>query len=73
MVLALVGGGIGLGLAKAFTLLGDPTNGMLPVFYLAPEEILGGAALAVGVGAVSGLVPGLAAVRMTIVGALRGV
>jgi len=73
ITLAVVGGGIGLLLAKAFTLLGDPTRGMMPVFYLAPEEVALGGVVALGVGVVSGLVPGVAAVRTSIVGALRGV
>ena len=39
VLLALVGGGLGLGLAKLFTLGGDPTGGMLPVFYLGGPRI----------------------------------
>ena len=38
MVVAAVGGGVGLGLAKLFTLRGDPTGGLLPFFYLPPER-----------------------------------
>ena len=34
MVVAAVGGGVGLALAKLFTLRGDPTGGLLPFFYL---------------------------------------
>ncbi len=73
VVLAMLGGVIGLGLAKAFTLRGDPTGGMLPLFYLAPEKIAVGLALALAVGILAGLVPALTAMRLTIVNALRRV
>ncbi|NTV97465.1 MAG: hypothetical protein HGA75_18985, partial [Thiobacillus sp.] len=53
MVLAAVGGAAGLIGAKAFTLLVDPTGGMLPVFYLSPAELGLGMALALAVGVVS--------------------
>ncbi len=73
VVLAMVGGILGLGLAKAMTLRGDPTGGMLPLFYLAPEKIAVGLALALAVGILAGLVPALTAMRLTIVNALRRV
>ena len=38
MVVAAVGGGVGLALAKLFTLRGDPTGGLLPFFYLPLER-----------------------------------
>ena len=73
VLLALLGGTVGLGLAKAFTLRGDPTGGMLPLFYLAPEKIAIGLGLALAVGLLAGLVPALTAMRLTIVNALRRV
>jgi len=73
VVLALVGGVIGLGLAKLMTLRGDPTGGMLPLFYLAPEKIAVGLGIALTVGLLAGLVPALTAMRLTIVNALRRV
>jgi putative ABC transport system permease protein len=73
VVLAVLGAGLGLTMAKGFTLLPDPTNGMLPIFYLSPGEIVNGLILAVLVGVLSGMVPGLAAVRTSIVSGLRGV
>ncbi len=73
VLLALLGGAVGLGLAKAFTLRGDPTGGMLPLFYLAPEKIAIGLGLALAVGLLAGLVPALTAMRLTIVNALRRV
>ena len=73
MLLALVGGGLGLGLAKLFTLGGDPTGGMLPVFYLGGQRIALGLALAVTVGLLAGAAPAVGAMRLRIVDALRRV
>jgi putative ABC transport system permease protein len=73
LTLAVLGGAIGLGLAKAFTLGGDPTGGMLPVFYLAPAKMALGLVLAVLVGVLSGIVPAVTAMRLKIVDALRRV
>ncbi len=72
-LLALVGGAVGLALAKGFTALGDPTHGMLPVFYLGTDKVLLGAGLAVLVGLAAGAVPALTAMRLQIVDALRRV
>jgi putative ABC transport system permease protein len=73
VVLALVGGSAGLIAAKVFTLFGDPTNGLLAVFYLAPGEMAFGLALSLAVGVVSGLAPAVGAVRASIVSGLKGV
>jgi len=73
LLIACVGGVLGLALAKLFTLGGDPTGGMLPTFYLAPSEMLLGFAIAVTVGLVAGSVPALTAMRLRIVDALRRV
>jgi len=73
MLLALVGGGLGLGLAKLFTLRGDPTGGMLPVFYLGGQRIALGLVLAVTVGLLAGAAPAVGAMRLRIVDALRRV
>ncbi len=71
LVVAVVGGGLGLALAKLFTLHGDPTRGLLPFFYLPPRAILLGLALAMSVGLVSGVSPALSAMRLKVVDALR--
>jgi putative ABC transport system permease protein len=73
LMIALVGGALGLGLAKLFTLGGDPTGGMLPVFYLAPGKMALGAALALFVGLAAGAIPALTAMNLRIVDALRRV
>jgi len=68
-----VGGGIGLALAKGFTMGGDPTHGMLGNFYLSSGTLAFGFALAIAVGLAAGLPPALSAMRLDIVEALRRV
>ncbi len=60
-------------MAKLFTLGGDPTNGMLPFFYLGPDSMALGLVLALFVGLVAGLIPAVTAMRLRIVDALRRV
>jgi putative ABC transport system permease protein len=71
LLVAAIGGALGIGLAKAFTLAGDPTNGMLVSFYLPPSGIVAGAALSLSVGLIAGLLPALGAMRLQVVDALR--
>jgi putative ABC transport system permease protein len=71
VLMAAVGGGLGIGLAKALTLAGDPTNGMLPGFYLAPLGVVAGIVLALTVGFLAGLIPAWSAMRLQVVEALR--
>jgi putative ABC transport system permease protein len=73
LLLAFVGGGLGILLAKLFTLNGDPTRGMLPFFYLAPGAAAAGIALALLVGILGGILPALSAMRLRVVDALRRV
>jgi putative ABC transport system permease protein len=71
--IAAVGGGIGVLLAKAFTLRGDPTGGMLATFYLPWGAMSAGFAIAILVGAAAALLPAVAAMRLRVVAALRKV
>jgi putative ABC transport system permease protein len=73
LAVAVAGGGTGLLLAKLFTLGGDPTRGLLPFFYLAPEAMATGLVLAVVVGLAAGVLPALAAMRLRVADALRRV
>jgi len=73
LLIALVGGSIGIGLAKLFTLGGDPTGGFLPVFYLSTGEMIFGISIAILVGLVAGSIPALTAMNLRIVDALRRV
>ncbi len=69
--IALVGGGLGLGLAWLATQGGDPTGGLLPAFYLPPADVVRGALFALGLGIVAGIMPAVQAMRLRIVDALR--
>jgi putative ABC transport system permease protein len=73
LVIAMIGGALGLGLAKLFTLGGDPTRGLLPFFFLPGKAIVAGLALTLVVGAASGLIPAIGAMRLRVVDALRRV
>lgn len=73
LIIALIGGLLGLGLAKLFTLSGDPTRGILPFFFLPGSAVVLGLALALLVGMISGLIPAIGAMRLRVVDALRRV
>jgi putative ABC transport system permease protein len=74
MVIALVGGVLGLLLAVlAVPALGRALNGLLPNLILAPSILILGLGTALLVGLVSGLIPGINAMRMRVVNALRRV
>ncbi|HVO76892.1 MAG TPA: ABC transporter permease, partial [Candidatus Bathyarchaeia archaeon] len=73
VVVAAIGGGAGLLLAKLFTLRGDPTGGMLPNFYMNARFLVLGFVLALAAGAAAGLLPAIGAMRLKIVDALRRV
>ena len=71
-LIALSGGGLGLGLAIAgITAIGDPTRGMLPPIHLPAGEIVRGVGFIVMLGVMAGLLPALQARRLRIVDALR--
>jgi len=73
VLIALVGGGLGLALAKLITLGGNPAPGLLAVFYLPWDRLMQGMTLAVVVGLAAGLIPAVGAMRLRIVDALRRV
>jgi len=73
MVLAVVGGGLGLALAWLMTLGGDPTGGILPSFYLPARYLVAGVGFILGLGLAAGALPGVQAMRLEIVDALRAV
>lgn len=70
---AAAGGTLGLLGAKAFTLAGDPTGGLLAAFYVSWARLGAGFLLALAVGLGAGLLPGLFAMRLKIVDSLRRV
>jgi putative ABC transport system permease protein len=69
--IALLGGGLGLGLAWLIVRQGDPTNGMLPVFMLPERDLATGVALMAAVGLLAGALPAAQAMRLRITDALR--
>jgi putative ABC transport system permease protein len=71
LMLAGLGGGIGLALGWIWVQSGDPTGGYLPLFHMPPGDVMVGVLLVVGLGTVSGLLPALGAMRLRIVNALR--
>ena len=53
VLIAVIGGGLGLLVSWLFVQQGDPTGGMLPIFTLPPRDVAIGAALIVGLGLVA--------------------
>jgi putative ABC transport system permease protein len=70
-LVAVIGGGLGLGLAWLIIAQGDPTGGLLPVFHLPPRDLAFGVGLVLMLGLLSGMIPALQAGRLKIVDALR--
>jgi putative ABC transport system permease protein len=73
LLIAAIGGAIGLALCKLMTLGGDPTHGFLPFFYLPGPMILLGFGVALAVGVLAGILPATSAMRFRVVDALRRV
>jgi putative ABC transport system permease protein len=73
LLVAVIGGALGLAIAKVVTLFGDPTKGLLPYFLLPNKAIIAGLAVTLAVGAASGLIPAIGAMRLRVVDALRRV
>jgi len=74
LIIAIIGGTIGLLLsAGAVPALAKGLNGLLPPLVLSPSTLVLGLLLAVLVGLVSGMLPGLTAMHLRVVNALRRV
>jgi putative ABC transport system permease protein len=71
IVIAVVGGALGLSLAWMMISRGDPTGGAFPMFYLPESALLVGAFLTLLLGLVTGFLPALQAMRLNTVEALR--
>lgn len=71
LLIAVVGGGLGLGLSWLVINQGDPTGGLLPAFFVPPRDLVIAGALILLLGVASGILPGVQAVRLRIVDALR--
>jgi putative ABC transport system permease protein len=74
LLIALFGGILGLGVAMlAVPVLGNALNGLLPELILSPAILSAGLAAALLIGAAGGILPGVGAMRMRVVNALRRV
>jgi putative ABC transport system permease protein len=72
LAIAFVGAVLGLSLATlAIPALGDALNGLLPNLILSKSKIAAGIGFALATGALSGLLPGIGAMRLRVVTALR--
>ena len=71
LTIALIGGILGILLAKLMTLGGDPTGGVLYSFILPISAMLLGIAAAIGIGTMAGIIPATNAMRLRVVDALR--
>ena len=71
VLIAVLGGALGLGAAWLFVQQGDPTGGMLPVFMLPTRDIAIGGALIVALGILAGMLPAVNAMNLKITDALR--
>lgn len=71
VAIAAAGGFLGLGIAWVMISAGDPTGGLLPIFFLPEKDIVIGLLLVVVLGIVTGLLPALQAGRLRIADALR--
>ncbi|HXJ10707.1 MAG TPA: FtsX-like permease family protein [Candidatus Limnocylindrales bacterium] len=74
LAIALFGGLLGiLGALVVVPALGKALTGLLPSIVLAPSMLVSGLALAIVVGFASGVIPGVSAMRLRVVNALRRV
>ena len=70
-LLTVLGGVLGLGLAVLMTSRGDPTGGMLPLFYLPTHDVLVGLGISLALGVLTGIFPAQLAMRLRVAEALR--
>ncbi len=74
LLIALIGGGLGLGLAWWMVDAGgDPTGGYLPAFFVAAGDLAAGIAMIIFLGLAAGLLPAWQAARLNTVEAFRKV
>ena len=71
VIIAMIGGAIGLSIAKLAIAGGDPTGGALPIFYMPDRALILGIVLIFVLGIVTGLLPAIQALRLNTVDALR--
>lgn len=70
-LLTILGGGLGLALAWVMTSRGDPTGGLLPLFFFPVRDLVVGFLIAVALGLITGIFPAMQATRLRVADALR--
>jgi len=70
-LLTVLGGLLGLGLAWLVISRGDPTGGLLPMFFFPVHDLLIGVGISVVLGIVTGIFPAYQAMRLRVADALR--
>jgi putative ABC transport system permease protein len=70
-LLSVIGGGLGLGLAWMVISRGDPTGGLLPLFFFPGRDLIVGVGLSFALGFATGIFPSLQALRLRVADALR--
>jgi putative ABC transport system permease protein len=70
-LLAVLGGGLGLVLAWLVIKRGDPTGGMLPLFFFPTRDLMVGVGLSIALGLCAGIFSALQAMRLRVADALR--
>ncbi|HMD30436.1 MAG TPA: FtsX-like permease family protein [Candidatus Acidoferrales bacterium] len=71
LMLAVLGGALGMGLAWLLISRGDPTNGALPIFFMPPSTAGLAAVFILLLGLATGALPAVQAMRLRVVEALR--
>ncbi|MGO8836775.1 MAG: ABC transporter permease, partial [Limisphaerales bacterium] len=71
-LLTVIGGAVGLALARAVTpVVAEKLAGLLPMFFLPTRALFTGLGLSVALGLVTGIFPALQAMRLRVADALR--
>jgi putative ABC transport system permease protein len=70
-LIAVLGGVLGLSIAWMLTSRGDPTGGMLPLYFFPARDMAVGLAISVALGLVTGCFPALQAMRLRVADSLR--
>ena len=70
-LLAVLGGGLGLSVAWVLVARGDPTGGMLPLFFFPTRDVAVGVGLSLSLGVLAGIFPALGAMHLRVADALR--
>jgi putative ABC transport system permease protein len=70
-LLSVFGGVVGLTAGWLLTSRGDPTGGLLPLYFLPARDLFIGLAISLALGLVTGIFPALQAMRLRVADALR--